>query len=331
MSRRRRYILVFEIASLAILTFLISRVRMSESGNETASTNSVEERNDLALELQRTVQHLAGTIGERNLDTEPALTRSAEWIAEQLSTYGYEVRWQRIERGGYRYANLEATQRGSTKSKEIVVVGAHYDSVTGSTGADDNASGVAATLALARRAHERSSPRTVRFVFFANEEPPYFLTELMGSVAYAQECRKRNDDIVAMMSLETIGYYSDARSSQNYPAGLGMLFPSTGNFIAFVSNTSSRPLLKRAMKTYGEHSAVPAEGGALPEAIPGVGWSDQWSFWREGYPAMMITDTAPFRNPNYHTLRDTPDTLDYERLAEVTLGLEHVVRDLASK
>lgn len=292
--------------------------------------NSDGARAPLTAELRSIVYHLAGEIGERNLDTEPALTRSAEWIAAQLTHAGYDVRWQQVERRGARYANVEATVRGRSRPEEIVIIGAHYDSVIGSPGADDNASGVAANLVVARLAHGRAHDRTVRFVFFANEEPPYFLSDLMGSVAYAEEAKSRNENIVAMLSLETIGYYSDAKRSQEYPAGLGILYPSAGNFLAFVSNLRSRSLLKRVTNTFRKHSSVPAEAGALPEAIPGVGWSDQWSFWRQGYPALMVTDTALFRNPNYHTMRDTPETLDYSRLAEVTLGLDHVVRELAA-
>lgn len=133
-----------------------------------------------------------------------------------------------------------------------------------------------------------------------------------------------------MLSLESLGYYSDQPGSQKYPFPIGLLYPSTGNFVGFASNLSSRALLHRSIKTFRAHAKFPSQGAALPEGIPGVGWSDHWAFWQVGYPAIMITDTAIFRNPNYHKATDTPNTLDYNRLARVTEGIEAIIRDLAS-
>ena len=209
--------------------------------------------------------------------------------------------------------------------------GAHFDAVVNSPGADDNASGVAGTLALARMFRAQPQARTLRFVMFVNEEPPAFWPPLVGSWVYAKQCRANNDNIVAMISLESIGYYSDQPGSQKYPRPLNWLYPDTGDFIAFVSNWSSRGLNKRAIRVFREHTKFPSEGGSPPGWLPGVGWSDHWSFWQEGYPAIMITNTAAFRNPNYHTPMDTADPLDYERMARVMEGVEAVVRDLANK
>lgn len=167
-------------------------------------------------------------------------------------------------------------------------------------------------------------------MLFPNEEPPLFQTAEMGSLIYAKACRAANDNIVAMLSLETIGYYRDEPDTQKYPPLIGGLFPSEGNFIAFVSNPSSRALLKRVVAIFREHAAFPSEGAALPSGVPGVGWSDHWAFWQVGYPALMVTDTAPFRNPNYHQPTDTPDTLDYDRMARVVDGLASVLQSLAA-
>ena len=197
-------------------------------------------------------------------------------------------------------------------------------------GANDNASGVAVLLALARALSPEKAARTLRFVAFANEEPPHFQNESMGSWAYALSCQQRGDDIVAMISLETMGYYSDEEDSQSYPFPMSAAYPSTGSFIGFVGNVASRHLVRRVVGSFREHAAFPSEGAALPSWIPGVGWSDHWSFWQAGYRAIMVTDTAPFRYPHYHTEQDTPDKLDYERLARVTLGLEKVIRELAT-
>jgi Zn-dependent M28 family amino/carboxypeptidase len=233
-----------------------------------------------------------------------------------------------VERGSPT-PNFEVEVRGSSLPSEIIVVGAHYDAFQGTPGADDNASGVAAALALARAGAGKARARTVRFVFFVNEEPPTFQTAQMGSWVYAKACRARGDNIVAMLSLETIGYYSTAGRSQQYPRPMGLLYPSTGDFVAFVGNVSSRSLVRRCVGLFRERAQFPSEGAALPEGIPGVGWSDHWAFWQEGYPAIMVTDTAPFRNPGYHNAADRPETLDYDRMSRVVEGLERVIEELA--
>ena len=170
---------------------------------------------------------------------------------------------------------------------------------------------------------------TMRFVAFVNEEPPYFLLDEMGSNVYAGRCKARGDKISAMISLETIGYFSDAPNSQTYPSRvLGAFYPNVGNFIGFVSNVHSRTLLRRIVSLFRKHAKIPSEGAALPSFVPGVSWSDQWSFWRNGYPGIMVTDTAPFRYPYYHSANDTPDKLDYDRFALVVSGMEKVIEDL---
>ncbi len=209
------------------------------------------------------------------------------------------------------------------------MIGAHYDSVAGAVGANDNGSGVAATLELARLMKDAKPSRTVRFVAFVNEEPPFYRSDQMGSGVYARRSRERKDNIVAMLSLETIGYYSDEPGSQRYPFPLNFFYPSTGNFIAFVSNLGSRPLLHASIAAFRRHAGFPSDGVAAPAFIPGIDWSDHRSFWQEGYPALMVTDTAPYRYPHYHTPQDTPDKVDYERLARVITGLHGMLRELA--
>jgi len=223
--------------------------------------------------------------------------------------------------------NIEVEIRGARPA--ILLIGAHYDSVFGSPGANDNGSGVAAMLALARRFAQKQAQHTLRFVAFVNEEPPYFQTSQMGSFVYASRCKASGDPISAMISLETIGYFSDAPRSQTYPAvGLGAFYPTIGNFIGFVGNVHSRALLRRTIDLFRKHAGIPSEGAALPSFIPGVAWSDQWSFWEHGYRGIMITDTAPFRYPHYHASTDTPDKLDYDRFALVVSGMEKVIEEL---
>lgn len=282
----------------------------------------------LRAELAADVQKLAGEIGERNLQHYAQLNAAADFIEHSFSRTGFKPRRDSYELQGRACHNIEVEIPGA--HPQIVVIGAHYDSVLGSPGANDNASGVAAMLALARRFAGKPTAQTLRFVAFVNEEPPYFQTEQMGSFVYARRCKARGDQISAMISLETIGYFSDGPGSQSYPSpGLGLFYPTTGNYIGFVGNFGSRALVRRAIGLFREQRKVPSEGAALPSFIPGVAWSDQWSFWQCGYPAIMVTDTAPFRYPYYHMASDTPDRLDYDRFALVVSALEKTITELA--
>jgi hypothetical protein len=283
----------------------------------------------LEAELARDVAHLARDVGERNLAQPGGLDRAARFVEDELRRAGYAPARQEFEAAGHACANVEAELRGSSRPHEIVVVGAHYDSALGCPAADDNGSGAAAVLALARAFGGAPEERTIRFVEFANEEPPSFQRADMGSLHYARRARERGEQIVAMLSLETIGYYSDAPGSQSYPPPFGLIYPTRGDFIAFVGNTSSRALVRQAIGSFRAHAQFPSEGTAVPGLIPGVGWSDHWAFWQAGYAAVMITDTAPFRYPFYHTGMDTPDRLDFDRMARVVAGVTDVVRDLA--
>lgn len=283
----------------------------------------------LAEALQRDVTALASEIGKRSTFDPRGMAESAKYLIAEMTTSGYAPPREVFVQRNARTPNLEFTLPGTTNASEIIVIGAHYDTFQGTPGADDNASGCAATLALARLLKGRPQARTIRFVFFVNEEPPSFWTEDMGSWVYAKDCRSRNDNIVAMLSLETMGYYTDIVGYQKYPPLVGSFYPEEGNYIAFISNLSSRSLLHTCIGTFRETTPFPSEGAALPSYFPGVGWSDHWSFWKEGYPAIMVTDTANFRNPHYHIASDKPSTLDYDSFARVVEGLERVVIKLA--
>jgi hypothetical protein len=281
----------------------------------------------LREELRTNVQKLAGEIGERNMRHYTQLNVAADFIEDSFSRAGLHPRRDSYEMQGKACHNIEAEISGNRP--EILVIGAHYDSVFGSPGANDNGTGVAATLALATRFAGAQPKHTLRFVAFVNEEPPYFLSGEMGSLVYAGRCKARGDRISAMISLETIGYFSDAQNSQTYPSrGLGIFYPKVGNFIGFVSNVHSRALLRRVIALFRKHGKIPSEGASLPAFIPGVSWSDQWSFWQHGYPAIMVTDTAPFRYPHYHSSNDTPDKLDYDRFTLVVSGMKKVIEEL---
>ena len=283
-------------------------------------------------QLRAHVQALASDIGERNIRNYEQLKASADYIERALRGFGYQqVDSQTFAVSGRDVRNLSVEIRGKNTPDEIVIVGAHYDAVGGCPAANDNGSGVAATLELARRAVNSKPGRTLRFVFFVNEEPPHFQTEQMGSLVYARACRARNENIVAMFSLETIGYFDDTPGSQKYPAPLGAFYPDRGNFIAFVGNFGNRAFVRESVKSFRAHAQFPSEGGAMPESLPGIGWSDHWSFAQVGYPALMITDTAPFRYPHYHTPQDTIDKIDFDRMTRVVSGFQSVLDDVTNR
>ena len=261
-----------------------------------------------------------------------ALERSARRIEQALSASGYAVHSLPFKAGGRTVRNIEAVIEPADAAAETIVVGAHYDSWLEAPGANDNGSGVAAVLELARLlADLRGKAATrIRLVLFVNEEPPFFRTAEMGSLVYARALRRTGERVRAMLSLETIGFYSDRPGSQHYPSPLDLLYPKTGNFIAFVGLTASRSLVRDTVGAFRAEARFPSVGGTAPNAMQGVGWSDHWSFEQVAIPALMVTDTAPFRYPHYHRVSDTPDKLDYAMLARVVDGLAPVLRSWAT-
>jgi Zn-dependent M28 family amino/carboxypeptidase len=282
-----------------------------------------------AQNLRAHVERLAGEIGERNVFRPEALQAAAEYIERQWRQKGYAVERLGYELSGARCFNLEITQSGAARNDQILLIGAHYDTVPGSPGANDNGSGVAALIELSRLFADLELPMTVRFVAFVNEEPPFFATELQGSMVYADMARRRGDDIRLMVCLETMGCYSDKRGSQGYPPLFKFFYPDRANFIGFVSNFRSWSAMRRLAAAFRRGSDFPLETTAMFPFVPGVSWSDHRSFWIQGFRAVMVTDTAFYRYPHYHAASDTPDRLDYSSLSRVTLGLHSALVELA--
>jgi Zn-dependent M28 family amino/carboxypeptidase len=283
----------------------------------------------LEVRLRAHVERLARDIGERHIWRPEALRAAAGYIREELAAQGYEVRSQAYTTEGVTCENLEVTILGESRASEIVLLGAHYDTVIGSPGANDNGSGIAGIIEIARALRGSRPERTVRLVAFVNEEPPFFHLGEMGSMVYAEAARARGDDIRIMLSLEMLGYYAYAPGTQRYPPLLKYFYPDRGDFIAFVSNLRSRRALREVVRAFESHSSFSAESLASPAFVPGVSWSDQVSFWRVGYPGVMVTDTAFYRYPFYHTAFDTPDRLRFAEMARVVDGLTHTVEMLA--
>jgi len=331
-SRRGWFRLVLALLLLALVVggFVLYMTAMpGHSFSGSLPPLSAEEA-EVRTNLTNHVSYLAGTIGERNMTAYPSLVKAAQYIEDKFKSYGYEVTSQEYLVEMRKVRNLIVEIPGSSRTSEIVVIGAHYDTVYNCPGADDNTSGVSGLLELARLLKGLHPARTIRLVAFVNEEPPHFQTETMGSWVYAKEAHRKKENIVAAVSLETIGMYSDTEGSQQYPEGFRSFYPSKGNFIAFVGDLSSHALVTEAVGSFRTATRFPSEGSAAPAWIQGIGWSDHWSFWQEGYRGIMVTDTAPFRNRNYHKPSDKPETLDYDRMARVVHGLTHVVRAIAT-
>jgi hypothetical protein len=286
------------------------------------------EERDLAARLRRHVEAIAAA--EHNLDHYDELEKAALYIERVLEGHGYPVSRQVFEARGRKVRNIDVVLEAPKLDPDMIVVGAHYDSAQGTPGANDNASGTAAVLELARLLADLkdNAGKRLRLVLFVNEEHPYYSTPEMGSLQFARLLHARGERVTAMYSLETIGYYSDKPGSQTYPKPFGAMFADKGDFISFVGMLNSRPLVQETMRSFRAHTAFPTIGGVSPGFIPGIAWSDHWSFAQHGVQAVMVTDTAPFRYPHYHKPTDTPDKIDYDKLARVVKGMERVIRDL---
>jgi Zn-dependent M28 family amino/carboxypeptidase len=297
-----------------------SAVRRASSPSEDA----------LAAALRAHVTAIASR--PHNVSHPAELEAAARYIEGQLAQLGYEVERQEYTAAGTPVRNIAVAipTAGAAATAGALVVGAHYDSFMNAPGANDNGTGAAALIEMARALRTgRPSTHPIRLVFFVNEEPPFFDTPDMGSRRYAAWLAEHGTTVWAMLSLETLGAFSDAPGSQTYPAPFGRVFPDRGNFVAFVGTLGSRQFLGRAIASFRRHSDVPSLGGIAPSLVQGVDWSDHKSFAERGIPAVMITDTALYRYAHYHTPADTPDKVDYATLARLTHALTGVVRDLA--
>lgn len=274
-------------------------------------------------------------IGPRHVGRPSALDAAAAYVQREFSRLGDTAVREPYEVGDATVANIFIERRGESRPDEVVIVGAHYDTVPGTPGADDNASAVAVLMEVARLLHDVHCRRTIRFVAFACEEPPHFYTNSMGSQVHARACRQRGERVVAMVCLEMVGYYTDAPGSQRLPDGIprwiGPLFPKRGDFLASVGNLRSTRAAWVFHRGFRRASDLRLFSIALPERVHAIRLSDNSSFWDQGYPALMITDTSFLRNPHYHLPSDTVETLDFVRMAEAALGVAGGVARLAGQ
>jgi penicillin-insensitive murein endopeptidase len=284
---------------------------------------------DVAARLARHVEALAGKIGARSHRQPEALDAAAAYVSRELERSPWKVSRQRVGTKD-EYLNVVAEPGVSAADAELLVIGAHYDTVPGSPGADDNASGVAALLEIARLLAPYGN-LPVRLVAFTNEEAPLGRTDERGSLVAARASRERGEKLRGMISLESIGYFSDAPGSQRHAPAFDGILPDVGNYVVFVADPASRAFLNRTLEIFRAVSAIPSEGISISsELVRDIRRSDHAPYWDNGFVALMLTDTAELRNPNYHQASDLPATLDYARLARVTLAMAAAARCLAA-
>ncbi len=273
--------------------------------------------------LEADVTHLASITPARNSFNMASLNKAADYIHSEFSKTGCEVREQTYKLKGKEFRNISCFF--GPKDAALMVIGAHYDvHYDNNPGADDNASGVAGVLELARMvaASKPDLPHRLELIAYTLEEQPHFNSNSMGSQVHAASLIKSKTPLKLMMSVEMIGYFRDEPKSQRFPlAFLKPLYPHQGNFIGVIGQLLDRSSVKRVKTLMQGASLLPVYSLNAPAFLPEAGFSDHKSYWDVGLPAVMITDTAFLRNPNYHKPTDTPDTLDYNRMADVVRGL----------
>lgn len=297
--------------------------------NSTRPSFKVREFISLRRRLYAHVKMLSNEIGPRNLQHYSALKKAQDYITEQMTIYNSEFSTQHYRTGKKAVNNLIIEKVGQSKPDEIIIVGAHYDTVMDSPGADDNATGIACVLELSRLLHNYANQRTLRFVAFTLEEPPFFGTEEMGSDVYAKSCKNNNENVAGMIALEMLGYYSERKRSQKYPfPDLKNHYSDRGNFIALVGNSRSEHLVNGLAKYAKKPELIRIRKLVSPAHFHGINLSDHASFWKYEYPAIMITDTAFYRNPYYHEVSDTIDKLNFRYFTRTVLSLLYALKKL---
>ncbi len=279
--------------------------------------------------LRSHVTRIADPAAPRDYTHPRTLGAIADYIQQELRASGAEVSEQPYVVEGITYRNVLGGF--GPREAERLVIGAHYDVAGLQPGADDNASGVAGLLELARALGTNPPATRVELVAYALEEPPFFRTPNMGSAVHAQSLRARGAHVRAMISLETIGYFTHEPESQRFPLGvLRHLYPRTGDFIAVVGKLGQWETVRQVKQAMRGASDLPVHSINAPASVTGIDFSDHLSYWAAGYRAVMITDTAFYRNDRYHTPRDTADSLDYERMAKVVQGVHCAVRAISA-
>ena len=278
--------------------------------------------------LKTHVEKISNEFSPRSALFVQNLDKTAAYVKQEFAIAGGNVSEQAFEANGKTYRNIIA--RFNAESEDRIVVGAHYDAAGSLPAADDNASGVAGLIELAYLLGRTKLTKHVELVAYTLEEPPFFGSNQMGSFIHAKSLKDENAAVRLMMSLEMIGYFSDEPNSQSFPvSAMSLFYPSRGNFIAVVGSFGNFSIVRRVKSAMKAQSEVPVRSINAPASIPGIDFSDHRNYWKFGYDAVMITDSAFYRNPNYHTAADTPEKLDYNRMSKVVEAVYYAVLSFA--
>jgi hypothetical protein len=319
-ARRAFFVITACIATtLSVSVLLITNpVFASGKGKTTVSVN--------ARILRQHVDSLCGTPQPRNSANFESINMAADYIRDVFKKYADTVEEQKFKAGWVEYRNIICSF--GPKDGPRLIIGAHYDVCENQPGADDNASGVAGLLELAHLLDSLKPALKYRIdlVAYSLEEPPYFRTEMMGSAVHAKYLADNKIPVIGMVSLEMIGYFSDEPKSQSYPVGLLHLFyPEKGNFIAVVGSFGQWKIVRKMKTGMITGSVIPVKSINSPKWVPGIDFSDHLNYWKYGWDAVMVTDTSWYRNDQYHEPGDTPDRLNYDKMAQVVSGVYNAV------
>jgi Zn-dependent M28 family amino/carboxypeptidase len=328
---RTELILLLILVVLGIFAYWYLIDCEGEWQGETLEKQEKIDLNLIGSELQSDIAYLQN-LGPRNSESlinYQQLRKCEEWIVEKWKSQGYLPTRHSAAVEGKEYYNIVIEIPGTVTPSEIVIISAQYDTLPDSPGANNNGSGVATLFQLSKLIRNFRPRRTVRLIEFVNEEDPFWGTDKMGSYIYAKNCYNRNEDIKVMLSLDAIGIYKNSSGTQNLPFPFSLFYPDRGNFLAFIGNISSRPYVKAVTAGFKKGSSFPIAAGVAPEWVDGVTWSDHYSFWKFGYPAVQITDTGGFRSASHTTKDDTMEKISFNALSRVVVGMYSALIDLA--
>jgi hypothetical protein len=317
------------VGAVALTLFYFSS--MPGESSPLSSVPLTEEEADIAERLQDECTMLAHQIGQRSTIKHSAVATARDYIRQRLIRSALRPTDVAFSSRGDQGVNVEAHSEGTLAKDEVLVIGAHYDTASYTPGADDNASGVAMLLQIARLVDAKQHDRTIAFVFFDRGSTRFASTQDTGSHAWATKAKQENRKIVGMISLDSVGLYFDEPATQQGPFPLNLFYPDQGNFLMFVGDFGSRQFVQACVQNFRSQTGFPCEGLTLPDFMPWLAHSDHYAFRKQDWPALLVTDTGPLRNTEYAQMTDTPDRLNYSRMARVTVRLVKLVEVLARR
>lgn len=309
---------MYRLFSAFILLCLILVSCSNKNPEETTSKENQPKENQadstLLQNVKKHVDVLCNTSKPRNHQNIEILDSIANYIKNELGAYADTVYFQEYQIKGKTYRNVIAALNPKAESR--IVIGAHYDVCEHTPGADDNASGISGLIEIGRLLSKKKLENRIDLVAFTLEEPPYFRTNMMGSYQYASYLKKNKIDVKYMACLEMIGYFDENENTQEYPIeAMKQKYGTKGNFLAIVENEKQNEVGFDFYKQLKEKAQINYEYVQAPSFMTGIDFSDHLSFWKKGIQAFMITDTSFYRNKNYHQGTDTPEILDYNKIA----------------